>query len=150
MRNGNCCGSRGNSLGFVSRELNQILNEFIPHQEESNLKAEFPAALELAETRDAYEISIDLPGCSPDSVEVEYVEGVLKICGERKDPAKENADRRVHRRERSFGSFCRSIKLSEVDGERITAEFKHGVLQVIAHKIPAVLPRKIEIREAVQ
>jgi HSP20 family protein len=88
---------------------------------------------------------IDLPGIMPEDVQVEFNDGVLTVSGERK-VVEAVEGRKVHRSERRAGPFSRSVKLPEVDGERISAQFKHGVLSVVAPKIPAVTPRKIEVK----
>lgn len=150
MRNGSsCCGPKRMSGGFTrgvfGREFDQLVNEFFPGFEASSAPQSWATPWDLVETSTAYELQIDLPGIQPDDVQVEFNDGVLTISGERKvEEAVEG--RKVHRNERRAGPFSRSVKLQEVDGERITAEFKHGVLTVIAPKVPAVTPRKIEVK----
>ncbi|MFN9750965.1 MAG: Hsp20/alpha crystallin family protein, partial [Planctomycetota bacterium] len=78
-------------------------------------------------------------------VQVEFNDGVLSVSGQR--PAPEQVEgRQVHRNERRWGNFQRSVKLPEVDGERISAEFKHGVLLIVAPKLAAATSRKIEVK----
>lgn len=151
MRNGSsCCGgskqlSSGFSRGMLGREFDQLLNEFMPVFEGVTNRPGWSTPWDLVETSEAYEIQLDLPGMSPEDVQVEFNDGVLTISGERK-AAEAVEGRKVHRNERRGGAFNRSVKLPEVDGERISAEFKHGVLTVVAPKIPAVTPRKIEVK----
>lgn len=75
-------------------------------------------------------IHADLPGMKQDDIRVNVEEGVLTISGERSSEHEQNQGN-VHRRERSYGSFMRSIALPEgVDPESIKASFENGVLEV--------------------
>ena len=68
----------------------------------------FRPALDLVEYPDRYEVVADLPGVDQKAVEVEFIEGTLHIRGERAcEPEGEQA--RAYRRERTAGSFERSI-----------------------------------------
>lgn len=59
----------------------------------------------------------------------------------------QNTDLRVYSAERVVGSFERSVRLPEfVDGEKITAEFTHGVLFLTVPKVQAAQPKKIQIK----
>jgi HSP20 family molecular chaperone IbpA len=68
----------------------------------------FRPALDLIEYPDRYEVVADLPGVDQKEVEVEFVEGVLHVRGERAgDTLSDEA--RAFRRERAAGKFARSI-----------------------------------------
>jgi HSP20 family protein len=137
--------SKGFSRGMFGREFDQLVNEFFPDYESGAGPNSWATPWDIVETNEAFELMLDLPGVAPEEVHVEFNDGVLTVSGERK-PAEATEGRKVHRSERRAGSFSRSVKLPEVDGERISAEFKHGVLMVVAPKIPAVTPRKIEVK----
>jgi HSP20 family protein len=75
-------------------------------------------------------VRADLPGISPDDVQIDLEDGVLTISGERRQT---NEDRQegFYRSERSYGTFSRSIALPEgVDEEQVNARYDHGVLEV--------------------
>jgi len=137
--------SRGFTRGMFGRDFDQLVNEFFPGYEGAPGAQSWATPWDVVESNEAYELMIDLPGLTPEDVQVEFNDGVLTISGERK-VVEAVEGRKVHRSERRAGSFSRSVKLPEVDGERISAEFKHGVLTVKAPKIPAVTPRKIEVK----
>jgi HSP20 family protein len=150
MRNGSsCCGpkrmSRGLSRGMFGREFDQLVSEFFPGYQNTAGPSSWATPWDVVETNEAFELMIDLPGIMPEDVQVEFNDGVLTVSGERK-VVEAVEGRKVHRSERRAGPFSRSVKLPEVDGERISAQFKHGVLTVVAPKIPAVTPRKIEVK----
>ena len=75
-------------------------------------------------------VRADLPGISPDDVQIDVEDGVLTISGERRN---NNEDRQegFYRSERSYGAFARSIALPEgVDEDQVRAHYEHGVLEV--------------------
>jgi len=72
--------------------------------------------------------------------------GTLSISGERK-AEKEEKDKKYHRVERSYGAFSRSFTLPEgALAEKISAEFKDGVLMVHLPKDEKAKPRAIEVK----
>lgn len=78
----------------------------------------------------AYRISVELPGLDEKDVEVTLADGVLTIRGEKKQEEEEKR-RDYYRKERSYGSFRRTLAVpGEVDESRIRASFKKGVLTV--------------------
>jgi len=158
MRNGsNCCGPRQwsprqwsrsdaqSARGVLGREFEQLVNEFLPVFEGASGRGGWTVPWDIVETNSGFEMMLDLPGVAPEDVQVEFNDGVLTVSGQRSAP-EQGEGRQVHRNERRWGSFNRSIKLPDADGERISAEFKHGVLVVVAPKLPAATSRKIEVK----
>ena len=71
---------------------------------------------------------------------------MLTVRGEKKQQAEEKTER-VHRYERSYGSFERSFSLpSSVDPERIAAAYTHGILTVTVPKAERARPREIPVK----
>ena len=86
--------------------------------------------IEVFQRENQLVVHADLPGLSPDDVNVEIEDGVLAISGERRQQS-EHRDRGLYRSERSYGSFYRAIPLPEdVNEEQINASFRDGVLEV--------------------
>ncbi len=102
----------------------------------------------VAETADSILVTAELPGVSPDDVEIQVEENVLTIRGEKRDERQaEDAERHMHISERIMGSFSRSFTLPrKADVERIAAEFGDGVLKVDVPKAPETRARRIEVR----
>jgi HSP20 family protein len=103
-------------------------------------------AIEVAERNGAYVVRAELPGLKPEEVKVEVTNDALVIHGERKSEAEHN-ERDIHRTERRYGHFYRSIPLPDgVDPEQIRANFQHGVLEVtVALPQTQSKPRQIPI-----
>lgn len=91
----------------------------------------FPA-LNLSETKDEFTITAELPGMTEKDINIEYVDGVLTIKGEKEHEAKkEEEDRKYYMWERRFGSFQRALPFPGGIAEgKIAAEFRDGVLTV--------------------
>lgn len=105
----------------------------------------FPA-LNLTETDDELEVTMDLPGVSADEVDIELSGNTLRIGGEHKEE-KEEKGKRFHRNERQSGSFSRAVDLScAVNEEKVTAECKNGVLRVTLPKAAEAVTRKVKVK----
>lgn len=106
-------------------------------------------AIDVAERADAYLVQAELPGVSPDQVDVSFEQNVLTIRGTK--PASfdvaNDGELRVFAAERVHGTFERSVRLPEfVSAERITASYMNGLLTITVPKAEAAQPRKIEIK----
>ena len=102
--------------------------------------------LNLWEDDDNLYVEAELPGFCLTDLEM-YVTGgnQLSIKGERRQPEQENGT--WHRQERGFGSFSRLMELpGAVDSERVSAEFKNGVLTIALPKKEEAKPRRIEVK----
>lgn len=101
---------------------------------------------------DAKELCLDveLPGISPEQIDITVENGVLTLRGEKRDERREaDEDGRYHLVERSYGSFTRSFQLPQgLDDEQIAADFDNGVLRVRIPKAALAQPRRIQIAGA--
>lgn len=105
-------------------------------------------ATDLYETAEAFVIKADLPGYSPEDVEITFTSGILTVSGERKTEAEEKAEC-YYCRERGAERFSRSFQLSpDIDTAKIKAEFKNGTLKVTLPKPEKALPKTIRIEAA--
>ena len=104
--------------------------------------------VDVTETEENYELRAELPGVNGPEVKVVVREGVLTLSGERPVVAVDEGTK-VHLTERRFGAFQRRFSLpKDADGERVSAEFKNGVLTIAVPKREEVKPREIEVRIA--
>jgi HSP20 family protein len=87
----------------------------------------------------------DVPGIKPDEIKVEVEDGVLTVSGEHEQSA-ETKEADYVRRERSYGSFSRSLVLpSGVDAQAIKATTKDGVVEVTIPLPPEASTEKVTI-----
>ncbi|MHA7836980.1 MAG: Hsp20/alpha crystallin family protein [bacterium] len=103
-------------------------------------------SVDITETDEEYRVRAELPGVSKDDVTVELEQGVLSIRGEKKSVRDEKLER-GRRRECSYGSFSRSFTLpQDAEDDKVSAEFKDGVLEVKIGKGPESKPKRIEVQ----
>jgi HSP20 family protein len=109
---------------------------------------EWAPAVDIEETDTEYLIKADLPEVKKEDVKVEFADGVLAIEGERRHE-KEEKGKKFHKIEREYGKFVRRFALpTEVDAAKLSAEFKHGVLNVHLPKSPNAKPRSVTVQVA--
>ena len=102
-------------------------------------------AVDIFDAADAIELKAELPGLSPEDIDIEVDDNVLTLRGERRF-AETVEEGRYYRLERSYGSFQRSVTLPHgVRADEITAGFDNGVLTVRVPKADEVKPRKIAV-----
>ncbi len=103
-------------------------------------------AVNVTEDEHAYRISAELPEVPGNDVKVVVRDGVLTVKGERKAETKTEGTK-YHLVERTYGSFQRSFSLpKDANGEKVSAEFKNGVLLITLPKREEVKPREIEVK----
>ena len=102
--------------------------------------------LDVSETKDAMIVTAELPGVDAKEIGIELTGDLLTLKGE-KEKRTEEKEERYHRVERTYGAFLRSVRLPmAVDGSKITATFKNGVLMVTLPKTPAAKGTTIPVK----
>lgn len=104
----------------------------------------YDPALDVMETDTAYTVRVETPGMEKGDIKVEFEKNILTVSGEKKTEKEEKGEK-YHRVERRYGFFCRSLRLTEVNGDNITAGYKNGVLEITVPKTEKAQPRKIVI-----
>ena len=114
-------------------------------RDESMALADWAPAMDVMETEEEFQIRAELPGVEKEEVKLSVEEGVLTISGHRQQE-KEEKGKRYHKIERAYGSFARSFTVpAAVDEQKVTAEFKNGVLTVRLPKSEKARPKSIEV-----
>jgi HSP20 family protein len=134
------------------RRLNSVLDEAFSNwpfqQEGGSITASWYPACDVFEDKDAVKIVAELPGVKAEQVKLSLENNVLTIRGEKTQEAEERSER-VHRYERSYGTFERAFVLpSTVDGDKISAQYQNGVLTILVPKAERARPREIPVRSA--
>jgi HSP20 family protein len=103
-------------------------------------------ALDISERKDAYLVTVELPGMKAEDLDITMEDGLLTIQGERHF-AHDSSEQQFHRVERRYGAFRRSITLpAHVIAEGIQASFEDGVLQILVPKAEEAKPKRIQVR----
>jgi HSP20 family protein len=86
---------------------------------------------------------IELPGVEKGELQIQAKENTIRISGKKAANYPEGS---VHRRERVFGEFDRTLSLPiQLDPERIKAEYRDGVLALLLTRAESEKPRTIKI-----
>ena len=94
---------------------------------------------------DEFVVAFDLPGVSPDAIELDVERNVLTVKAERR-PTLETEHVEMQVAERPLGMFSRQLFLGDtLDAENISAHYDSGVLTLRIPIAPQAKPRKIEI-----
>jgi len=102
--------------------------------------------VDIYEDKDNFVVKAELPGMKKEDIDVSLHDGSLSISGERKSEQKWE-DAEVHRAERFFGRFQRTVALpSAVDAGKIKAQYKDGVLTVTLPKAEEAKPKQIDVQ----
>jgi HSP20 family protein len=135
----------------VRRDFDHVFNRFLnwgSPQEEQPLTEGFIPAIETHIDKDGkkFQCRVMLPGIDPKDVNLQVLGNTLSISGERSSSRETKESDYLHR-EITYGSFQRLIELPEgIDKDKLTAEYRNGVLEVAAPMSAAALPRKIEVK----
>ena len=92
-----------------------------------------------------YVIRVALPGIDPKDVEVSVQENELVVKGRREAESKTEGAH-YFARELSYGAFERRFTLPEdVDANKVTAKFTHGLLEITVPEPVKLMPRKVNV-----
>ncbi|MGB5106237.1 MAG: Hsp20/alpha crystallin family protein [Candidatus Zixiibacteriota bacterium] len=132
-------------FSVMNGELDRMFNEIFNGGSVIDNETNWSPRADVHETDDKFVVNLDLPGVDKSDVKVKFEDNTLIISGERNFENKED-DKNYHHIERVYGSFTRKLALpKDVDGQKITANFKNGVLEISLPKVEEVKPKEIEI-----
>jgi HSP20 family protein len=137
---------------FGLQRLNRFLDEAfagVPGAEQGSvITSAWFAPTDVSEDSNGIRITMELPGVEPDDVRLSLENNILTIRGEKKQQL-EQKDERVHRFERTYGTFERTFVLpSTVDPEQIEARYDNGVLMISIPKAERAKPREIRVKSS--
>jgi len=103
----------------------------------------FSPRVNIADKEKEVQVTVELPGMDEKDIEVSVNNDLLTIKGEKKEE-KEEKKGGYYRKERSFGSFHRTIPLPDgIEEYKANATFKKGILNI-------TLPKTKEAQKAVK
>lgn len=109
-------------------------------------RTDFRPRVNVSDSDENLSLTIELPGLDKKDIKVLVRDGVLTISGERQAKTEEKADGYV-RREISSGSFSRSFTLPDtVEAEKVSADYRDGLLHVVLPKSEAAKPKEIAVK----
>ena len=142
-------------MGTLHKEMDRIFDEFWKDggrrylsrspwigPADSRSVTEVMPRIDATEDDNAFQVRVELPGMDREDVDITLSGGMLTVRGEKKREDEEKG-KDFYRRERSFGSFRRTLPIpTEVDESKIEASFRKGVLTI-------ELPKSEEARKKI-
>ena len=100
--------------------------------------------MDVAESDDAYQLAVELPGVSKEAIQVSVYDNAVTVSAELSAPEQEGAQWLL--RERGYGKFSRTVSLPEaVDDEASQARYSDGVLTLTLKKKSASRQKRLAI-----
>jgi HSP20 family protein len=108
---------------------------------------QFDPPADVLVDQDGVTVYMDVTGMSPDTLEIELVNDVLSIRGERPFPCENRGDEVIRRIERGFGRFERSLRVPPgLEPDAIQARLSDGVLELRIPRPESMKPHRIPIQ----
>ena len=136
-------------LSGVSNRLNRLFgrDDFWEGQTPMG-PVDWAPAVDIVESDSDILIKAELPGVEAKDVSISLDNNVLSLRGERHSEKEINREN-YHRMERATGSFSRSFALpASIDADRVTADFRNGLLTITLPKRENSRGRTIQINAA--
>lgn len=140
-----------NTFALLRREMDSLFDNFFRGFElepfESAL-AGFSPKMDVVENEKEITISAELPGMEDKDIDVSLHNDMLTIKGEKREE-KEDKGKDYYRKERSYGSFSRTMRIpGDVEADKVEAKFAKGVLTITLPKTAQAVAgkKKIEIK----
>ena len=136
-------------FAVMQDRINRLFGNIYLRDEDTGFRGSWTPAVDIFET-EGHDLVVraELPGMNREDIEVSVENGTLVLKGEKKfdSEVKEEHYRRI---ERAYGTFYRSFTLpNTVDTNKVSAEFKNGVLSVKLPFREEAKPRTIQVEVA--
>lgn len=119
--------------------------EVLSQAERTRTGRSFKPNVDIIEMEDELVLMADMPGATPDSIDIDYEKGQLSIHG-RIEPRQDERNTNHLLHEYGVGDFYRTFQIGEgIDSTKIAAQIKNGVLTLHLPKADQVKPRKIQV-----
>src|SRR3990172_10367672 len=129
----------------TARNLDRVFNDiFNTTPFWTNVNTHFAPLANITENDNRIRLEFELPGMVRDDIKVTVKDGLLTVSGERKEEKKDEKENYV-RSEIYSGQFSRSFTLPEtVEVDKISADYKNGLLTLSLPKSERAKPKTIE------
>jgi HSP20 family protein len=119
----------------LEREVEEAFGSLIDEPWGRRTRPEWVPAVDVDETRDAYIVTVDVPGVPADDIELRVRPREVEIRGTRTSSRSIATAARIHT-ERVSGGFHRTFRLDDpVDPQSAKCEYKDGVYEVRVRKL---------------
>lgn len=126
------------------RDLDRLTQQFFGSTSPGTWTRPNPMPMDAYRSGDEYVVAFDLPGVTPDAIDLDVERNVLTVRAERRPSVTEDVEMQVA--ERPLGVFSRQLFLGDtLDADRIDASYESGVLTLRIPVAEQAKPRKITI-----
>lgn len=133
-------------MAAMDRWMDRFMNQFWGGSTGEAFFANMPAT-DVSETENEIVVKAELPGFSPDQIDIRLEGNVLTLKGQVTSEEERKDEGQVHLRERRMSSFQRSFTLpSGVDADKAEANFENGVLTLTLPKREDARARHIAVK----
>ena len=135
-------------VDMLHRDLDRLAARRVPAADSDAVVSDWVPAVDIIEENERFVLRADVPGVDPANIEISMDAGVLSIAGHRNQESS-GEDAGLQRMERVSGRFFRRFSLPDTtDADKITAQCRNGILEVLIPKQPQVQARRIEVQAA--
>ena len=143
-----------NPFSALQKDIDGVLDNFFSPfgtvrsvRPETLFESRWAPRMDIEEDSGRIYVKAELPGVNESDIDLSIAGNVLTIAGEKKEEKKEKDGRSIIS-ERFYGSFSRSITLpADVGADKITADFKDGILSIEIPLEESKQSKKIEIKK---
>lgn len=140
-------------LSNIDKKIKKFFEDFdSPFNGEWGIKPfgnnAFTPRVDVTEDNENLYVHAEVPGVDKNDIKINLVGDVLTISGEKKSEQKDEK-KNYYRIERNYGAFSRSFTLpAEVIYDKISAEYKEGVLNITLPKTEEakIVEKQIDIK----
>ena len=127
------------------RELDRLTQQFFGPMQSGTWSRPAAMPIDAYRSGDHFIVALDLPGVSPEAIEIDVQRNVLTVKAERR-PLNLDEDAQVQVSERPLGVFSRQMFLSDaLDADNIQASYDNGVLLLRIPVAEQAKPRRIAV-----
>lgn len=136
-----------NTVDQFNRTMPSLFDTFFDMDNFGLFAGELSPAVDIEDKGNSIVVRAELPGIEEKDLNVSIRDNYLTIKGEKSRERKEEKNEGSYiLSERSYGSFSRAIPLPEgIKKEKITADYKKGVLKITLPREKSAEPKKISI-----
>lgn len=140
-------------LDALRREVERAFEDFGGNRWPTWRSAFLPGAaarayplMNVREDKDNVYVEALAPGLDPESLDISVLRDTLRVSGEKSPINADVKPEAYHRNERGAGRFVRTLTLPvEVDGDKVEAAYKNGVLRLTLPKHEKAKPKQIAV-----
>jgi HSP20 family protein len=119
---------------YLQRDMNRLFDRLTSTASNGETARAFVPPAELKEDDEAVHLRLEIPGMTPEDLDIQVTAEAVSITGERKEETK-TEEKGVTRTEFRYGQFQRIIPLpTRVQNTNVQADYKDGILKLVLPK----------------